>query len=201
MPLQVYLLLGLFELFMLLVAIGILSDVRARRDAMVAPSSAHLLNGPAPEFVAVDLRTQRKVRVNALGWPRYTMLFLSPGCVACTKLALTLRGADLHPLVVVCSSKASRCTEFLNIFDDRALVVADPEAAVSRQYAATRLPSAVCVEAGIVRAHGHPETLKALEELLSSAIVRTLEFGTNGRSTALVSSALHPNPPSFGARP
>jgi hypothetical protein len=177
MPTVSYATLWILEVFMLLLAVGLLAEFRRYKGGAEVVAADELLDVPAPVVRAVDVRSGRKINSTMFPSPKYTLLFVSPTCGVCHELASGLTSLESSELVVVSGEGHKAWAKAAALFPYAPLVLGDPGGRMARRYAATRTPTVVFVRDRIVRGHGHPRDAVSLarmrEEVFSGGVVET----------------------------
>jgi methylamine dehydrogenase accessory protein MauD len=168
-------------IFQSLVLLGLLREaVETRRKlaelpAGGAPGGRLPLGSEAPDFSAVEAHGGRTVRLGDLAGRRSILLFLSPGCRNCEKLAAAIHGIYHKAegrLYLVCQGSRQECIAFLRAHDPgmRLPLLLDPELAISFQFRVAGTPAAVLLDAELrIRSYGSPRRSEELAEMMAEA--------------------------------
>ena len=156
----------------LLRAVGLLR-LRIGDEAGALITSDALQRGTvAPAFVLPDLVSGRPVSLNDGSALPALLVFLSPGCASCRRLASELEGfakefrKDARTIIVT-AADIEQTRRFVQEFDLRIPVLRDKDAAVSRAYRAERTPYGVLIgNDGRIRLQGVINDRSQLEGLL-----------------------------------
>jgi len=173
--LPVLLVLGAVVLFEGLVILGL---VRTLRDVQVAIASGRLpqrlpVGVTSPRFRARDVRTGSEVDSADLIGRELVVLFLSPGCPDCRRLADGTRQVPAEPgqtRIAVCHGGPREAGAFADALASDVAVFADAEGTVFSAFGIASTPSAVVVDGtGRVGASGGPRHSGELASLVSTA--------------------------------
>lgn len=127
---------------------------------------------PAPDFAALDVRTNQTVTLERMRGRRVLLVFMTPTCIACRQLAPHLNGLSgdkSRPLevAVVCHGSSVTCSEFANAYRLKVPVLLDATNTVAAHYDVRMTPFAFLLgEDGVVRIRGVVNSLPQLEALL-----------------------------------
>lgn len=108
----------------------------------LVPRSGLELDSVAPEFSAVDRRTQRTVRLSDYAGRRLLIGFLSPGCGPCVQLVAPLNQfAQDHPDVpVLIIAQDGHGVDYAEELSERITVLEDHDRVVQKAYDAMQAP-------------------------------------------------------------
>jgi len=126
----------------------------------------------APDFEAIDLRTQRPIHLSAFHGRRVLLVFLTTSCSSCHDLVPHLNDIARDrqnevDMIVVCYGDGATCAEFARQTDLRPAVVADPTNAIATRYETQRAPFAFLIDAtGTILIRGVVNTWPQLEAIL-----------------------------------
>lgn len=126
----------------------------------------------APDFEAIDVQTQRLIRLDQFRGKRVVLLFLSPNCLACRELIphfneVARAEQGKIEVLAVCYGAESVCGEFARQFHVHPTLVADPTNAIAARYQVRVTPFAFLIdEYGLVLIRGIINSWPQLEALL-----------------------------------
>ena len=167
MPSLLYWVVMSLQVFMFLLAVGILLEVRSKNAEVPLGSVDDLIGSPAPPFAADSVIDGRSTGSRDIPWSEYSLLFVSSHCNNCHSLATELGKVETGPIIAICSSKRAKCTKFVALLRSDAIVLSDPSAKLARLYLATSSPTLVVVANGTVKSHTRPtsasEVLQAID--------------------------------------
>jgi hypothetical protein len=127
---------------------------------------------PAPEFEGADLRSGRLISSADWNGRGGLILFLSPECTLCRRLASGLEHLEqdaLSRLVVLCQGDERGCQEFSRQIGAAVAVLFDRSPGAAARYRVSGSPTAVLLDEALrVRGYGHPNGVEDLKQLLTS---------------------------------
>jgi hypothetical protein len=103
------------------------------------------------------------------------MLFVSPGCLACSKLVKNIKdvGALLSGrLVVITKGDRKANADFLELIPGDAHVLLDNEGEIAREYGVGKFPTIVDIREGRIASYHQPRNVADIEELMRESAVR-----------------------------
>lgn len=162
--------------FLTLVSLGLLREVTVLRRSLEGfqRESPLVLGSRAPQFSAVDIRSDRKVTSEFLHGRTTLILFISPQCTICRHLVHSLQsllGKYSFSAIAVCRGDESDCRDVIQSLSSEALVLLDAEAEISEVYSVSNYPVAVIIDAERrVRGYGYPTDSKSLEDIVKIAL-------------------------------
>jgi len=188
-----YAALWVFVVFLSLVAVGLLREVtimkRSLSQAGLRGDAPLVIGSRAPMFSAVDARLGRVVTNRVLDGQTTAVLFLSPGCSICRRLAYSLEGfmeANSISVLAVCKGDLHNCEEFLESLSTQVPLILDPRSEVSELYGISSYPVAVIVDADRrIRGYGYPRDARSFQEFVASALRETGVGFTSGLATSV----------------
>ncbi|HYO12039.1 MAG TPA: redoxin domain-containing protein [Thermoanaerobaculia bacterium] len=160
-------------LFQTLILFGLLRELaEIRRLAEDGRIPQRLPVGArAPRLRGTDLRSGAAVDTSLLAGRELVILFLSPGCRFCWRLADGLRKLPVGPSrarIAVCSGSAGECAGFVQALPDDVPVLLDDKGALADSYGVKSSPVAFVLDLrGRVLTSGAPRHSGELEELLA----------------------------------
>jgi methylamine dehydrogenase accessory protein MauD len=169
-----------FTLFLAVLVIGALRqlgliNLRLGPDpgALLITESGLDRGVAAPDFEAVDVRTDEKVRLHDLpGVPR-VLTFVSPSCMACQAVlqglneVIATREED-YDFLVVCRDSTAACARLADMAGSTARIVADPTGAAELAFGVEMTPFAYLIDGnGIVLLRGVANDWRGVESLLN----------------------------------
>jgi len=126
----------------------------------------------APRFEGVDVRTQQRIRLDALRGHPSVVVFLSPTCSSCGDLAPHLndlareRQGEIN-VVAVCAADETTSREFAQQVKLRTPVLADPTNAIGASYGVQHTPFAFLLDpSATILIRGVVNTWPQLDALL-----------------------------------
>lgn len=174
-----YIALWALVLFQTLVIVGLVRQLAEIRELAEGgrlpkrlPEGAH-----APRLRGVDLRTGATVDSSLLQGRELTVLFLSPSCKTCWRLADGTRHLqDLSmPLVTVCTGDETKCRELVDRLTPGLPALLDGSGGLVAAYGVSSTPAAFVLDPeGRVLASGDPKHAGEMEELVTRARKVTL---------------------------
>lgn len=181
-------LLALAALWIIVIFQGliILGLVRTLREIQIAAENGRLpqrlpVGAHAPRLQGADVRTGLEVDTADLAGRTQIVLFLSPECPHCRRLADGTNSLTVEPLqsrIAVCYGNVAQAREFASVLAEDVALLADSDGAMFGSFGIGSTPSAIMVdELGIVRGSGGPLHSGELADLISS--VREPEFGSD----------------------
>jgi hypothetical protein len=162
-------------LFQTLIIIGLLRELaEIRRLAEDGRLPQRLpLGARAPSLRGSDLRTGTTFDTALLSGRELVVLFLSPGCRICWRLADGTRKLPAEPSLsrlAVCHGSAGECASFVETLAGDVPVLLDPSGAMSARYGVRSTPVAFVLDReGRVRSSGSPRHAGELAELIQQA--------------------------------
>jgi hypothetical protein len=173
--LSTYLALWGLVLFQSLIILGLLRELteirRLAEDGRLPqrlPVGAH-----GPRLKGSDLRTGAAIDSSLFAGRELMLLFLSPGCRMCWRLADGTRKPAAEPAlsrIAVCQGSAAECAGFADVLASDVPLLLDATGGSSRSYGVRSTPVAFVLDPdGRVRASGSPRHAGELAELLERA--------------------------------
>ncbi|HEX4965578.1 MAG TPA: redoxin domain-containing protein [Thermoanaerobaculia bacterium] len=173
--LSTYFALWALVLFQTLIILGLLrelSEIRRLAEDGRLPQRLPL-GARGPHLRGSDLRTGTTFDSSLLSGRELVVLFLSPGCRLCWRLADGTRKLAAEPFlsrIAVCHGSAGECAKFVETLAGDVPVLLDPSGAISAGYGVRSTPVAFVLDpAGRVRASGSPRHAGELAELIQQA--------------------------------
>lgn len=166
-----YVLLWILTVFLLIVAVGALAEVKRLQDTGSADSRLPL-GSRAPAFRGIDPRSAETVKSQAAP-RRHLRLFLSPSCITCRRILLGLREVSeemSEKIIVICRGDEDSRAGMLESAASHTRIVADPDGEIARRHGVRGTPGAVLVESGRVANYAFPRTLKNVLEMLEPTL-------------------------------
>lgn len=173
--LSTYLALWALVLFEALILLGLLRELtEIRRLAEDGRLPQRLpLGARGPRLKGSDLRSGAAIDTSLFAGRELMLLFLSPGCRMCWRLADGTRKLAAEPSlsrIAVCRGGAAECAGFADALAADVPLLLDAAGGLSQGYGVRTAPVAfVLDEEGRVRASGSPRHAGELAELLRSA--------------------------------
>jgi hypothetical protein len=161
-------------LFQTLIILGLLRELaEIRRLAEDGRLPQRLpLGARGPRLKGSDLRSGAAIDTSLFAGRELVLLFLSPGCRLCWRLADGARRLPAEPSlsrIAVCQGSAAECGGFVDALGDIPLLL-DANGAMSRSYGVRSTPVAFALDReGRVRASGSPRHGGELAELVAGA--------------------------------
>jgi hypothetical protein len=162
-------------LFQTLIIVGLLRELQEiRRLAEDGRLPQRLpLGARGPRLRGSDLRTGTTFDTALLSGRERLVLFLSPGCRVCWRLADGTRKLPPEPSlsrIAVCRGSAEECAGFADTLAGDVPVLLDPNGALSAGYGVRSTPVAFVLDhEGRVRSSGSPRHAGELAELIQQA--------------------------------
>jgi peroxiredoxin len=154
--------LWIIVVFQGLVLLGVTRGLLLVRGPAVengTPSTASLIDQPAPAFHLRDLSGRQFDSDNLAGRPR-ALLFVSPGCSSCTATIQefkSLSGKARGDVYIVCRGTTDECRELVDADGNESRVLIDDTFELSDAYRIRAVPTAVLInEADLVQTFGSP---------------------------------------------
>ena len=173
--LSTYVVLWGLVLFQTLIIVGLLRELQEiRRLAEDGRLPQRLpLGARGPRLRGSDLRTGTTFDTALLSGRELVVLFLSPGCRICWRLADGTKKLQAEPSLIciaVCRGSAEECAGFGDVLAGDVPLLLDPAGAMSAGYGVRSTPVAFVLDpAGRVRASGSPRHAGELAELIQQA--------------------------------
>lgn len=170
-----YLVLWLLVLFQGFVIVGLLRELgEIRRLAEDGRLPQRLpLGARGPRLRGKDLRTGASIDTTLLAGRELVLLFLSPGCRICWRLAdgtRKLQAAPSQSRLAVCHGDEKDAAAFLEVLAADIPLLLDRAGTLSGAYGVRSTPVAFVLDAeGRVRGSGSPRHAGELEELIARA--------------------------------
>lgn len=163
--------------FQTAVAVGLLSQVRDLTRRMghgTPPRNNHLpLGTTAVDFTGPDLRSGDAVHFVASRQSQCILLFLSPSCAICRKLASSVH--ELHKalgdlVIPICHGSEDDCrANILHFLQGDVKLVFGETNDVASLYGVNTFPTAVLVSQGRVTRYWHPSKIDDIQSIPDTA--------------------------------
>lgn len=128
----------------------------------------------APEFAGFDVRSGRQVGSHSLSGLGGVILFLSPNCTVCKRLADSLRQPAMNglpPIITFCQGGEQACARFIERLVLEVHLLLEGAEETATRYHVSGFPTAVVIDGKRkIRAYGHPENVDDLKRLVARSL-------------------------------
>jgi peroxiredoxin len=172
-----YVALWVLAIFQGLLLLAVLRKVSELRGLVEGTEPLNLDQVPvgdrAPEFAAVDSRSNRTIDIRVFEERGGMIVFLSPDCSACKAVGRGLQApanATLPPIVVVCIGRELGCERIRKLLGQDVFLVSENTDQIGLRYGVNSFPTAVVIDRQKrIRAYANPATVGDLLEVWAHA--------------------------------